>query len=276
LRLRRALAWGLLWSVSGCAEFPVIDADVCGNAVIEQGEDCDTFDVELDAGGVAKCRPRGVEGACHFDCTAASDGTRAPCPDGMGCASDRLCRAPTGEYEPALQLTPDASSWLSSADFDGDGRMEVISTEPEDQLQQARFRLHYFDPDSRLVETRTFPRFTTRPIAHDVTGDGLADLMFSNQRVGLVPGRKDRSWVPAAFSSYVIPESGLRVVGVHQDAIRGGLPVVALATVGGVAGLYVPNAATARLELRAKLSVSADELAGALLAADVIAGPSSP
>jgi hypothetical protein len=274
-----AVFLGLLGSSVGCSNLPDIEAGVCGNAVLEDNEDCD---VVIDAKSVgvkgARCRPPGVEGECRFDCTTGSDGTRPACPTGMGCASDGLCRDPTGSYEEPLQLSSDASTWLSTADFDGDKRFELISTEAPDELGLGRFRLHYFDNDARLTETRTFPRFTSRPIARDVTEDDADDLMFSNGRVGLVPGRTDHDWVPAAFSSYVVPPNvGLRIVGVRGEPVHGGgLPVVALTSLDGVPGLYVPNFETLRLTLSAPLPYGVEALAGDLLVADLFSGPDSP
>jgi hypothetical protein len=267
---RAALVALLLGSASGCSNLPEIE-EGCGNAVLEEGEDCDTF---ADEG--SRCRPPGDDEACHYDCALNLDGQRAACPGHMGCGRDGVCRVPSGQFERMQALTTDPSSWVSSADFDGDGRLELISAEPEDQLGLGRFRLHYFDNDEHVVETRTFPRFTTRPIAHDVTSDGLADLIFSNGRIGVVPGRSDREWVPAAFSSYVIEGSRLRAVAVRNDVVSRSVPIVALATVNGTSGLYVPNTVTRLLELSMELAGTVDDLAGVPVAADLVVGPDSP
>ena len=275
----RATALGLLLTLGGCTNFPVIEGGECGNAVLEplNHEDCDTYvDEEDEKYAGSQCRKPGDKEECRFDCATQSDGTRPSCPTDMGCDSDGVCRRPTGTFEPKRSLAPDASSWLTLADFDGDKRPELVSSEPADELQLARFRLHYFDNDANLVETRTFPRFTTRPIARKVTSDEHDDLVFSNGRVGVVPGRSDREWVPAAFSSYVVPDAGLRIAGVHEDGIRGGLPIASLTTINGVSGIYVPNFTTRRLELRAKLPSTVENLAGDLLVADLVSGPESP
>jgi hypothetical protein len=271
LRLSRAALVGLLLGgATGCSNLPEIE-EGCGNAVLEEDEDCDTF-----AEDGSKCRPPGDDEACHYDCSLNLDGERAACPEHMGCGRDGVCRVPSGEFERMQPLTTDPSSWVSSADFDGDGRLELVSAEPEDQLGLGRFRLHYFDNDENVVETRTFPRFTTRPIAHDVTNDGLADLIFSNGRIGVVPGRADREWVPAAFSSYVIDGSSLRAIAVRNDVVNLSLPIVALATINGTSGLYVPNALSGLLELSLELPGTVDDLAGLPSAVDLVVGPDSP
>ena len=118
-----------------------------------------------------------------------------------GCAADGICRAPTEGFQAPVRLSTASASWLSSTDFDGDGRSDVISVEQPDQLQQGHFTLHYFDEDLRLEESRLFPRVTTRPVAYKPPHDAKSDLIFSNFRIGMVPGRSDREWVPATFRS---------------------------------------------------------------------------
>jgi hypothetical protein len=271
LRLRTCGAALALSSLLGCTTFPEIESDVCGNAVVDgEKETCDTF-----AEGDERCLPPGDANECQFDC-ALRDGTRAACPTGYGCSANGICLKPTGEFDRPSYFSADASSWVSAADFDGDGRTDIISTETADQFQQARFRLHYFDVDGKLVETRTFPRITSRPIPREVTGDTLTDLVFSNFRVGLLAGRADRDWVPSTFSSYVVEDSGIRVVSAKNDDVAGAAALVAMAKIGGVNGLYVPDMATDGLGIRAPLPGPVSELAGAPIAVDIIEGPGSP
>ena len=266
---------GLLVTLAGCSTLPVIEADVCGNAVKEDGEQCDTFIDKDDAGAV--CRPPGVVGECHFDCERDSEGNRLPCPQGLGCAPDGICREFKGEFQlPKLNLSSDVSSWLSATDFDGDGRADVISAEPTDQLQQARFRLHYFDADSKLVETRIFPRSSQRPIARQLVADAPPALLFTNSRVGMIPGRADREWIPASFSSYVVPHAGLKTLSISDDLVGNALALVAFTSVGEGDGVYVPAGFGGRLEPAAELEQPISKLAGLPLAANIVEGPDSP
>lgn len=267
--------FGLL---TGCTALPVIDAKVCGNAVLEPAahEDCDTF-VGRDAPPGAVCRAPGSIGECHYDCSVGADNERAVCPAGMGCAADGICRRATDAFTAPVRLSSDPSSWLSALDFDGDGRLELLSTEPADQLEEARFRLHYFDAAGGLSETRTFPRITTRPIAAELDGEPGTDLLFSNLRIGMLPGRADRDWVPAAFSSYVLPNSGVRAVGVRDDLVAGVSALVALTTLDGVSGVYAPTSLDeGGLKLLAPFSSPLERLAGAPLGADLVTGGASP
>jgi hypothetical protein len=268
------LAWGWL-SLLGCTSFPTIESNVCGNGVWEpgHGEACDSFvDDERQV-----CRPAGAVGECQYDCRVGSNGRTPECPEGHGCSADGICRRATGAYESAPSLlSTEATSWLSTADFDGDERVDLVSSEPLDQLAEGRFRVHYFGADHKSVETKTFPRIATRPVIRDVNDDGKDDFVFSNFRIGMVPGRADREWIPATFSSYQVPNSGLRVVGVSDDFVGDGPGLVALTTFGDESGAFVPDDLTKKLELRWAARAPVSELVGSPLAADVVQGIDSP
>lgn len=271
------LGWALtLFALGGCKDLPVIEAGTCGNAVVEPGEDCDTFVDPHDVpGGV--CRQKGVVGACHFDCRPNSENQRPACPSGMGCAADGICRAPTEDFQAPVRLSTAPASALSSTDFDGDGRSDVISVEQPDQLQQGHFTLHYFDEDSRLAESRLFPRVTTRPVAYKPPHDAKSDLVFSNFRIGMLPGRSDRDWVPATFSSYVVQNSGLRAANLLNQVIGGASAIVAITTLDHETGLFVPSLDTQKLSPRYALPQRPlSELVGEPLVADLIVGVDSP
>ncbi|HVY25529.1 MAG TPA: VCBS repeat-containing protein [Polyangiaceae bacterium] len=276
MRSRWGLWAPLLLSLASCRDFPTIEANTCGNAVLEPPtEDCDTFiDLQGNDGGI--CRPKGVVGECHWDCTVDDDNKRGTCPDGWGCGTDGLCHQAGSDYE-ATPLSSDLSSWLTTADFDGDGRADLISNEPENQLRQARFRLHYFDDASKLVETRLFPRVTTRPVAYQPAGKhAAADLIFSNFRIGMLPGRRDREWVPAAFSSYVVPNTDLRVVSLLDELVDGATVLATFSDLGEGRGVYVPRPDGSRLDFKAPLLQPIDQLVADPLAVDLFPGNDSP
>jgi hypothetical protein len=271
---QRLAALCLLSSLFGCTTFPVIEADVCGNRVIEDREDCDTF---AKKGQV--CRAPGIVGECHFDCRLNPDGTRPECPEDTGCAADGICRRPTGEFDLGVNFASGVSSWLSTADFDGDGRLEVISTEATDELQQARFRVHYFDANAKLQERRTFPRVVTRPIVRQLTaaqGDRADDLIFSNDLIGMVPGRADREWVPASFSSYVLPGTRLMAVPVRADGVENALGLAIFTSLDDGPGIYVPTLDAQRLSRVGTLRRPFEELAGQPISAELVTSADSP
>lgn len=280
--------WGLgallLLSLAGCRDFPTVEANVCGNGVIEAGEDCDTFTRDANTPG-AICRPKGVVGECHWDCTVSEeDSARGVCLSNWGCGADGLCHPAVVDnqfgisaYEAgSVPISSDLSSWLTTADFDGDGRQDLISTEPADQAQQARFRLHYFDDSSALVETRTFPRVTTRPLVYRPPGEEQSDLIFSNFRIGMLPGRPDRGWVPAAFSSYQVQNTGLRVVNLLDELVGGQTVLATFTTLKDVRAIYVPRPDGSQLDPKLKLMRPIDEIVADPLSADVFPGSDSP
>ena len=272
---RSSAALCLLLSLFGCTTFPVIATDVCGNKVIEDNEDCDTY---AEKGKV--CRAPGTVDECHFDCRLNADNTRAECPTGTGCAADGICRKPTGNFESAMNFAPGVSSWLSTADFDGDGRLDVISGDATDELQQARFRIHYFDVDSKLEETRTFPRVVTRPIARQLTlaqDDQADDLIFSNDTIGMVPGRADREWVPATFSSYVLPGTRLLAAPVRGEGVGAGIGLAVFTSLEAGPGVYVPALdGASKLSLLSRLTRPFEDLAGQPISAELVTGADSP
>jgi FG-GAP-like repeat len=271
---RLVVAAALLHLLSSCTNFPIIEADVCGNEVLEDQEDCDTL-VDEKAGFV--CRPPGETNACHFDCSESPGRERGVCPDGMGCSPEGICRYYTGGFEAPTLITSDPSSWVSAADFDGDGHWDVLSSEPEDQLQQARFRVHYFDSDTRPTETRVFPRATTRPLARDLDGDGAHDLVFSNFRIGLLPGRPDRGFLPATFSSYVSEAAELLAVSVTDSFVGGeGAPgLVVFSTLGDETTMSVLVDAQRLVTLQA-LARPLTDLVAPPVAADFVTSRDSP
>src|SRR5205814_1078713 len=88
LSLGRVLGLAM-WAVvaPSCASLPSIQANVCGNGVIESGEDCDSA-----ASKGTRCRAQDEVSSCRFDCSEGTD-----CPKGFLCgAGDSVCRAPSG------------------------------------------------------------------------------------------------------------------------------------------------------------------------------------
>jgi hypothetical protein len=268
----RGAALCLFLSLLGCTSFEVIEPNVCGNKVLEAGEDCDTYPVK---GKI--CRLPGEAGACHFDCRPKADGSIVPCPPDLGCTADGVCRTPDGTFEPGVKLAAGVSSWLSTADFDGDGRLDIISTEAANELSQARFRIHYFGANAALEETRTFPRVVTRPVTRKLVGDDAADdLIFSTDLIGMLPGRADREWVPASFSSYVLPGTHLRAVPVRADGVGDGIGLAIFSSLDEGPGVYVPELRDATLRRAAPLTRPFEELAAQPTAAELMTGRDSP
>src|SRR5688500_14426129 len=106
--------WTCVVMLAACRDLPELSHGVCGNGVVESGEDCDGLaDPEHACGGAAEAT------ACRYTCAAAT------CPAGWGC-SDGLCRYGTGELvaDPPVPLAHDS---LAIADIDGDRRGDIIA-----------------------------------------------------------------------------------------------------------------------------------------------------
>jgi hypothetical protein len=269
----RATVWAvtaLALALLTCARLPTIGANECGNGVIEPpAEDCDTFGA--DAG--AFCRPEGSVGECHLDCSPAGGGLAA-CPAGWGCDLGGICRRPTGgfEDEPRVFEVGTADS-LASADFDGDGRADVLSAEPQDAFGVTRIKFHYFDERGVLDETRPFPHPLASPtIAQMTAPDELADVIFTDERVGMLLGRPDRSWVPETFSSYRFPDTAIRTLTVTDAQVDDSEGFVVFAIFQDVSGVYVGDAVTGGVRQIGTLATPVEGFAGDPVAAQVIEG----
>jgi hypothetical protein len=251
-----------------CAALPEIPAGTCGNGVVEAPEDCDTF--PLDRASV--CRPKGTAGECHLDCALRSDGTRPSCPAGWGCDREGLCRAATGQFEGPVEFKVGGASSLSSGDFDGDGRADIVSREPLDAYGRSRLRFHYFDERGALADTRLFPKLLASPVIADLSGDGRSDIVFSDFRVGLLLGQADRGLVPETFGTYHVAGAKVRMVGVYDDLINRDSAIFAVTTLNGAPGYFIPDA-TGALRLRGDLPSPFDALAGDPVDGDVFDDP---
>jgi hypothetical protein len=240
----RALFSGLCsLFASACAELPELPANACGNGVIEAGEDCDTFAVDESF----VCRPKGSPGACRFDCSLNADNERSACPAGWGCDGSGLCREPTGNFSAKRSYDIGPVAELVTGDFDGDGRFDIVSREPTDGLDHGKIAFHFFDERGNLAETHAFPKLLTSPALLDLSGDQRSDLVFSDYRVGMLLGRKDRRLVPETFSSYRLPDTQIRMVGVLEGYIRTASSLVVFGTFDGVSSFSEPDSTTGRL-----------------------------
>ncbi|MEI7893640.1 MAG: VCBS repeat-containing protein [Myxococcales bacterium] len=150
-------------------------AGVCGNGVIETGEDCDAFPISG-----TRCRGPNENNPCRLDCTTST--TQASCPSGWGCGLDGLCRQPLGTFTPGEPTA--ASSWrLGAGDFDGDGHYDLIVRERPDAEGHSGVRAEFYDIDG-VIEQTVFVSIPLRaPAIRDVDGDGRADIVAAYTEV---------------------------------------------------------------------------------------------
>ena len=300
IRVRsRLLALGAALAWSGCSDLPNLRADECGNGVIDTPrEDCDTF----PQSGDTACRPKGAVGECHYDCSMKSDGRRQACPLDWGCDRDDVCREPSGNFAAPERHRVGGIESLLAADFDGDGRSEMISRDGPNMLGESHLSVHYFAPSSAGVETRTFgskvaalglaqlpvegaPRaLSEQPKTRthlaftriELTNDRQAGMVFARMGVGLLFGQSDRSLVPETISPYPIPGSSLRLVSLHSGPIDGQFAMVVLTQYAGQLGVHVVDGRTLTLVRKGELFGPVDQLAGEPVSAQIDAREGSP
>ncbi len=200
-----------------CAELPDVSRGTCGNGVIDPGEDCDTF-----ASPDRACVSPGEVGACRFSC-ARADGTAAACPAGFGCGTDSLCRAPSGAFAATGQTTELGARSLMSADFDGDGRRDLLALGEPDLTGLASVRLVYFDDDAKVAQQTLLPSLLRSAWPRDLDGDGVEDLVGSVdlfRGVQVFKGSRERALSTVAYPSFNLPR-GSRMRMFAADVLSG-------------------------------------------------------
>lgn len=230
--------------------------------VEEPTEDCDTFPRD-------GCRPPGAPFECHLDCSPKA-GVRTECRPGWGCDADNVCRKPSGEFtEPSLAV--DVGAWsLSTGDFDGDGREDVMSSEPLDAIGATRLRFFYFDKQGVLADTHLFGKSLLSPTIKNISGDALSDIVFTQGSLGVMFGRADRNWVPETYSSYRVPNAAVRVVGIHDRDVDFGPPFASLITDPSGTHFYAHDSRIGKLTKRVAISGKISDLVGDLVSGNLI------
>lgn len=201
MKIRPLIAFGLVALASPflvhCADLSKVAASTCGNAVVDPGEDCDTFSPANNCG-----RPDEGASACHLKCAGVA------CPDGWGCSVTGICRAPTGELGLAGPPLETGVSTLAVGDFDHDGRVDVVGSGEPGADNGARAQALFFGEGGALASKRPLG-IIAGPSVRDVDGDGRDDLVFGQLGFGILLGQTDRSFVPVLFPSFRFPSAGL-------------------------------------------------------------------
>ena len=265
--LLRVCAAGALASLlCACSELPEIPANVCGNGVLEPGEDCDGF----PRAGMA-CRAAGEVGQCHMDCAPAGSGERVRCPDGWGCDPNGVCRAASGQYravaEPVL-----GNAWsLASGDFDGDGRADVLVGERPTAYGLTKLRVHYFDQAAALTSTYTSGHVLSTPNPFMLPENARTDVVFAaGGGVGVLSGERDQTLISEGLPSYFVADTQTRLINLSELRVQNSTALVVLTELDDRPGFYRQSQTTGRIELAVQLPGDVEQLAAEPVAADLL------
>lgn len=117
LRRGRKASWFFVALLtSSCADLQDIPLGVCGNNVVDEGEDCEGPQAE----GLL-CAKAGAEHECRFIWSDV-----AFCPEGMAYGADQRCRAPSGSFTVSTYFELPGTR-LFTTDLEYDGTLEVAS-----------------------------------------------------------------------------------------------------------------------------------------------------
>ena len=188
------MRWWFLLTIAlgGCKGLPEVNANVCGNLVLEPGEDCDGFG---DGDSTACGNPGSING-CFFVCDL-EDLAASPCPRGYGCGADGRCRSPSERFAEAAQVDFPVSEF-KVADIDGDGTDDLIGT------SQNAFHIAFADGDGSLT-TKVFPSpaFAGFFSVGDLNGDAQTDIVAADGLgVAAYLGRPGQTIEPVPFALF--------------------------------------------------------------------------
>ncbi|MBL8743423.1 MAG: hypothetical protein JNK04_20075, partial [Myxococcales bacterium] len=181
---------------------PDIDTNVCGNRLVEPAarEACDGFAKEPSGGpNPAACAPPGDRYQCQYIDDAEHD-----CPIGYGAGIDGLCRQGLGVLSPVITHTPATGSIVSVADFDGDGRVDILATNAVAPDAKAVF----FGSGGLVRDALPMSLGSALhpPVAGRFGADAAADVILGNAAgLLLMRGGAGPSFQPKGFASLALP-----------------------------------------------------------------------
>ncbi len=207
----------LIAGVIACKKMDDIKTGLCGNAVIEPGEDCDSF----PNGEGTSCVPPGKENECRLSCIAADDGEKPKCPQGWGCGLDGICRVSSGSYALVGSATPVGAWSARTGDFDGDGKKDVLTLGPSDPMGKVRTRIHYFNDQAEISDSHTMTTLMASPLVVNLKSDASDDLVSGVHGIVSWNGSVDRKMLPSATSSIDFKTKNVRIIPINVSSSSG-------------------------------------------------------
>jgi hypothetical protein len=221
-----ALLGGVVALAGACKDLSSFTLGVCGNSVLEAGEDCEPGDQSSDPQKVGYCAPKGDPDECHFVCRNGLG-----CPGNEHCGIDGVCRAAGSTFVSAGAPVAAKADAIHLGDFDGDGRADLLVSKSDS------FDL-YFSAGRELGAPATLPADPREGVAvgflnHDVTASGattvkreLADIIVgSGAALGALLGDPGRQLSVAAVSSYTF-DSDTRILAGPSKAVSQPTPAL--------------------------------------------------
>ncbi len=182
--------------LSACSNLGEIQPGVCGNGIVDPGEDCD--------GPGAGCGTLASDHPCRFVCGAAAGSSNATCPTGYGCGHDGVCRAATGSFAEPQALPGDQTVAFSVGDVDGDGNDDIVGVN-----QAGWIGVDYLDAGGLAATARSHSVQLPFALGQLTDGDTRADVAhLPGASVGVLTGGADRSLTPQAYAGFAVPASG--------------------------------------------------------------------
>jgi hypothetical protein len=191
----RWIALGAALLAAACNSLPDVEPGVCGNKVVEAGEDCDGF-----AEDGASCGAAGTGNGCFFVCESSEAGSA--CPAGYGCGADGRCRRPSGELALASQFAFPVPGF-QIADIDGDGVPDLVGS------SQNRLHVVFGNGGGGVANQVDFPSAADRGLVSlgDLNEDGRTDIVAATAAgITAFLGRPGQSIEPVTFPSFQLPE----------------------------------------------------------------------
>ena len=176
----------LLILLAACTDFTDVPRDVCGNGLLEAGEDCDRDD--------ASCVRCAVTCSMPADCPNAS----------YTCGVDGFCHAPGGLFgEPTAPLTFGADD-LEITDIDRDGIGDVVG------VSKTSIIVRHGDATGSLVTAQSFvtPAQSGPHAFGDLDGDGANDVTLSTLDGIVTYSSRFGTLSPVAIESPLVDNQG--------------------------------------------------------------------